>query len=95
MHQPPEFEVQEEGKVCKLDKSLYGLKQSPKEWFDKFNKIVVAYRMKQCRINHFVFIWHSSSEYIILAVAMVDVIITGTCVAGIDELEIYWCPFTY
>ena len=28
-------------KVCKLKKSLYGLKQSPRAWFDRFVKAVV------------------------------------------------------
>ena len=28
-------------KVCKLKKSLYGLKQSPRAWFDRFTKAVV------------------------------------------------------
>ena len=38
MEQPPGFVAQGEiGKVCRLRKSLYGLKQSPRAWFGKFS----------------------------------------------------------
>jgi Reverse transcriptase (RNA-dependent DNA polymerase) len=30
------------GKVCKFKKSLYGLKQSPRTWFDRFRKAMVG-----------------------------------------------------
>ncbi|KAA0061289.1 hypothetical protein E5676_scaffold39G00350 [Cucumis melo var. makuwa] len=40
MSPPPGFEAQFGQQVCKLQKSLYGLKQSPRAWFDRFTTFV-------------------------------------------------------
>ena len=43
MEIPPGFSRKDtEGKVCKLKKSLYGLKQSPRAWFGRFRKEVCS-----------------------------------------------------
>jgi hypothetical protein len=36
-----------EGKVCKLRKTLYGIKQSPCTWFDRFIKAILRFGYKQ------------------------------------------------
>ena len=46
MEQPPGFIAQGEiGKVCRLRKSLYGLKQSLCAWFGKFSQAVEEFGM--------------------------------------------------
>ena len=48
MEQPPGFVSQGEiGKVCRLRKSLYGLKQSPRVWFGKFNQAVEKFGLQK------------------------------------------------
>ena len=41
MEQPPGFVAQgESGLVCRLRRSLYGLKQSPRAWFGRFSNVL-------------------------------------------------------
>ena len=43
MEQPEGFIVPgQENKVCRLIKSLYGLKQTPKQWHAKFDKVMLS-----------------------------------------------------
>ena len=76
---PPVFETKATmNKVCKLKKSLYGLKQSPRAWFDRFNKTVKKYGYSQCQADHTLFIKHSTKgKWVILIVYVDDIILTG------------------
>ncbi|GJS37477.1 retrovirus-related pol polyprotein from transposon TNT 1-94 [Tanacetum coccineum] len=42
MRQPPSFEEGTGNKVCLLKKSLYGLKQSPRQWYKRFDVYMIS-----------------------------------------------------
>jgi hypothetical protein len=66
------------GKVCRLKKSLYGPKQSPRAWFEHFDQAVKCYRFCQSHADHTMFYKHSKEGRIaILIVYVDDIILTG------------------
>ena len=84
MEIPPGFGTEQTtGKVCRLKKSLYGLKQSPRAWFDRFRRAVWNMGYGQCNGDHTVFYRHTNKKITIVAVYVDDIIITGD-----DEEEI-------
>ncbi|RVW62615.1 Retrovirus-related Pol polyprotein from transposon RE1 [Vitis vinifera] len=58
MDLPPGCMVSEKQcqKVCKLKKSLYGLKQSPRAWFGRFTKSMRAFGYRQSNSDHTLFL---------------------------------------
>ena len=58
IEQPPGFFAQGEssGLVCRLHKSLYGLKHSSRAWFGKFSSVVQKFDMTRSEAGHLVFL---------------------------------------
>ncbi|KAJ7969877.1 Retrovirus-related Pol polyprotein from transposon TNT 1-94 [Quillaja saponaria] len=78
MEIPPGFSCQKtEGKVCKLKKSLYGLKQSPRAWFDRFRKAMLSFGYQQSNADHTMFVKHCYGRITILIVYVDDIVVTG------------------
>ena len=78
MEIPPEFaNSQTVGKVCRLKKSLYGLKQLPRAWFDRFRRAVCGMSYTQCNGDHTIFYKHRGTFITIMAVYVDDIVITG------------------
>ena len=88
MEQPPGFVAQGEyGKVCHLQKSLYGLKQSPRAWFGKFSQAVETFGMKKSKSDNSIFYKQSITGSILLVVYVDDIVITGSDTSGISSLK--------
>ena len=59
MNAPPGFEDKFGGKVCKLKKSLYGVKQSPRAWLERFTSFVRKEGYSQGQSDHTMFVKHT------------------------------------
>ena len=55
MKLPLGFQVGTLGQVCKLRKSLYGLKQGPRYWFAKLSSTLNNYGFQQCYLDYSLF----------------------------------------
>lgn len=88
MDSPPGWEESFRGKVCKLRRSLYGLKQSPRAWFERFTGTVKKYGYLQCQADHTLFTKHSSSGSITMLIVYVDdIVLTGNDDKEIQQLK--------
>ncbi|RVW38091.1 Retrovirus-related Pol polyprotein from transposon RE1 [Vitis vinifera] len=63
-------------KVCKLNKSLYGLKQSPRAWFGRFTKSMRAFGYRQSNSDHTLFLKKQHGKITTLIVYVDDMVVT-------------------
>ena len=80
-------EERSNGKVHKLKKPLYGLKQSLQAQFDKFAKAIEQQGYKQAHTNHTLFDRHKDSKIMILIVYVDDIILTRDDKAAMEQLK--------
>ena len=77
MRQPPGFiDPKHPNYVCKLKKSIYGLKQSPRIWNETLTKAVVAFGLIQSELDPCIF--YSSERDLFFIEFVDDILITGT-----------------
>ena len=56
MQWPIDFIIHgQENKVCKLRKSIYGLKQSSRQWYIKFHNAILSFGFQMIEEDHYVF----------------------------------------
>lgn len=86
---PPGFSNDQNlNKVCKLRKSLYGLKQSTRAWFNRFSRVLNHHNYQQSSADHTLFTKHySNGKCTIPSVYMNDILITGDDSDNITRLK--------
>jgi hypothetical protein len=88
MDQPDGFVVKgEEQKVCKLLKSLYGLKQVPKQWHEKFDTTLTGAGFAVNEADRCVYYRHGGGQSVILCLYVDDILIFRTSIDIINEVK--------
>ena len=78
MDQPIGFVTKgQEQKVCKLKRSIYGLKQSSRQWYLRFHRAVLTNGFTMIEEDHCVYVKRSKGSFIILSLYVDDILLAG------------------
>ena len=76
-------------KVCKLKKSLYGLKQSLRAWFGRFTKSIRSFGYCQSNLDHTLFLKNQHGKITALIVYVDEMVVTGNDLDERKALQSY------
>jgi hypothetical protein len=78
MKQPEGFVVKGKKElVCKLKKSLYGLKQSPRMWYQNFDTYILGLGFVRSRADHYVYSKQVGNHFIYVVLYVDDMLLVG------------------
>ena len=74
---PPGYLPSGDKRVCRLHKSLYGLKQASREWFSKLTLALKQYGFIQSQTDTTLFTLKTNTSFLAVLVFVDDMIIVG------------------
>lgn len=89
MQVPPGYDKAEVGQVCKLQRSLYGLKQAGRQWNKELTASLLSQGFKQSSFDHCLFTKGTGDTFIALLVYVDDCLIASPSAALISSLRHY------
>ncbi|XP_074290128.1 uncharacterized protein LOC141616867 [Silene latifolia] len=89
MKLPQDYFVEGPGKVCRLRKSLYGLRQAPRCWFAKLSAALIAYGFVQCLSDYSLFSYAKDGVEVYILVYVDNLLIGGTTNEAIRHVKSY------
>ncbi|KAI3667045.1 hypothetical protein L6452_42087 [Arctium lappa] len=84
---PQGFAKKDETRVCKLKKSLYGLKQASRNWYHKFTTTLLDLNFRQSHADHSLFIHKEGNVFVAALIYVDDVIVVGNSSAKIQQTK--------
>jgi hypothetical protein len=73
--------------VYKLKKTLYGLKQSPRMWYQKFDTYILGLEFVRSRVDHSVYSKQVGNQFIYVVLYVDDMLLVGNNMDVIKEVK--------
>jgi hypothetical protein len=87
MQQPPGFEdTRYPSHVCKLQRSIYGLKQSPRAWYARLSQLLYRLGFSSSKADTSLFFYSRAGVQIFMLVYVDDIVIAGSTPEVVDVL---------
>ena len=74
--------------VCRLRKSLYGLKQASRQWYKRFSSVLLGANYIQSPADNTLFVKHTSSSFVAVLVYVDDILIASNDNAAVASLQV-------
>ncbi|GJU81697.1 putative zinc finger, CCHC-type containing protein, partial [Tanacetum coccineum] len=88
MAQPQGFKSKgQEHLVCKLKKSIYGIKQASRQWYLKFDEVMKKHNFIKNRVYQCIYLKMSGSNFIILVLYVDDILLASNNIDLLHELK--------
>ena len=90
MDQPEGFSIKgKEHMVCKLKKSIYGLKQASRQWYLKFNDTITSFGFQENIIDQCIYMKVSGSKFIFLVLYVDDILLATNDLGLLHQTKKY------
>ncbi|XP_073263057.1 uncharacterized protein [Populus alba] len=89
MQLPPGYSNHNDPRVCKLKKSIYGLKQASRQWFSKLSASLLHFGFLQAKSYSSLFIKQSKTTLIAILIYVDDVLIASNDLTALTIVKNY------
>ena len=73
--------------VCKLKKSIYGLKQGSQQWYLKINDIITSFGFKENTIDRCIYLKVNGSKFIFFILYVDDILLATNDIGLLHETK--------
>lgn len=74
-------------KVCRLLKSLYGLKQASRKWYERLSNLLLSLGFKQAHSDHSLFTNITTTSYTALLIYVDDIVLVGDSFSELSKVK--------